>query len=88
MFSLSLRMVLKMKPETSLNYGTMPLDMAQLAVGLVAQEIGFVYWGFHRGDGFRRGAGEGRFQTCFMTSPLKIYSANIRSACLVPALCD
>jgi len=49
-----------MKPENSLNYGTMPLDMVQLAVGLVAQEIGFVYWRFHRRDDFR-GGGESRF---------------------------
>ena len=37
----------------------MPLDMVQLAVGLVAQEIGFVYWRFHRRDDFRgKGGGE------------------------------
>jgi hypothetical protein len=33
----------------------MPLDIVQLAVGLVAQEIGFVYWRFHRRDVFRGG---------------------------------
>jgi len=50
--------MLKMKAETSLNYGyTMPLDMVQLAVGLVAQEIGFVCWWFHSHGDFR---GEGR----------------------------
>ena len=31
----------------------MPLDMVQLAVGRVGQEIGFVYWRFHRLDDFR-----------------------------------
>ena len=35
----------------------MPLDMVQLAVGLVAQEIGFVCWSFHSRD-YVRGGGE------------------------------
>jgi hypothetical protein len=47
----------------------MSLDMVQLAVGLVVQEIGFVYWSFHRRDDFRDRGEKVDFKRVFYDFP-------------------